>query len=113
MELGTCIGSGGHACPIFGIMVMLLHKGALAIVSKFVKVSIGESQGGFGQGVMPCVIILIVAIQDTGIPICVSGQDHMWEVIPLAVCVGAQADVREAVLHADGDEIAVIGEDAL
>ena len=113
MEPGTLICSSGCACPILGIVVVLLHKDALAIVSKFIKASIGQSQGGFGQGVMPRVTILIVTIQDTRIPVCVSSQDHVWEVIPLAVCVGAEVDIRKAVLHADGDEIAIIGEDAL
>jgi len=113
MEPGTLSGKGNRICPICGIMVMLLHKDAFTIVAKFIKARVRQSRGGFGQGIMPSITILIVTIQDAGVPVCVSSQDNMQEGIPLIVHVGAEVDVRKAIFHADGNEISVIGEDVL
>jgi len=62
---------------------------------------------------MPSITILIVTIQDARVPVCVSSQDNVREGIPLVVRVGAEVDIRKAILHADGNEISVVGEDAL
>jgi len=113
MEPGTFINIAGCTCPIFGIMKILLHKDAFAVVAKFIKTRIGQSQKRIRQGIMPSVAILIIAIQDGGIPIRISGQDHVWEAIPLIICVGVEVDIRKVVLHADGDEVSVIGENVL
>jgi len=37
----------------------------------------------------------------------------MWEAIPLIIHVGVEVDIRETILHADGDEVSIVGENVL
>ena len=113
MERGTFTGNVRCACPIISVMEMFLHKDALAVVAEFVKTWVRQGQDGFGQGIMPSVIVLVIAIQHAGIPVCISSQNNMREAIPLTIRVGAEVDIGKAILHADGDEVSVVGEDAL
>jgi len=52
MEPGTFINIAGCTCPIFGIMKILLHKDAFAVVAKFIKTRIGQSQKRIRQGIV-------------------------------------------------------------